>query len=156
MVRFEQFQKNRGTLEVTEDNLFEALSTFFSEEQSSAEMILESIADPQARAAGKAIMTKTWDANVMAKYYEYKYLHVSAVFIKFTEFDQSMAEVSGRAAKQATAAEVAPLAKTSRFSSNRCPSSTYRRETRTHSARAYPKSTPASPPGLGVFPASLS
>ena len=74
----------------TEDSLFRNIMAFVRMSNTDMDNILSQISDPVMRSSTEAVLSRTNRAVVLQKYYEYKYLHLSVVFLNFAEFVQEM------------------------------------------------------------------
>lgn len=84
----------------SEDSLYRNIQAFTRLSGDDTDALLKQIADPGMRASADSVLKRTNKAIVLQKYYEYKYLHLSAVFMNFTEFVQKLFELTASASVQ--------------------------------------------------------
>lgn len=103
---FREFEKQLENGVQSEDSLYNAISEFVSRSRESIAEGKNNIEDPNLRKVYEQVLKKTETAVVLQKYYEYKYLHLSAIFIHFAEFVHKIFDVTGETIKETTAESV--------------------------------------------------
>lgn len=97
---FERYVSENKADVSSEDSLYRNIQAFTRLSGDDTDALLRQIADPGMRASAEAVLSRTTKSIVLQKYYEYKYLHLSAVFMNFTEFVQKLFELTASAAVQ--------------------------------------------------------
>lgn len=115
LTRFEEYV-NRNSVDLgNEESLYRNIQSFMQLSDDDTKSLLGQIQDPGMRKGAESILERTNRAVVTQKYYEYKYLHLSAVFINFTDFVQKifelLADASTQLAEQAARVSVEDVAK---------------------------------------------
>ena len=70
----------------SDDALYSNLRAFVNKSQEHVDGIVANIDDDESRGAAETLARRVRTAVVLQKYYEYKYLHLSAVFSEYTRF----------------------------------------------------------------------
>ena len=94
---FEAYLADTNSNVSSEDSLYRNIQAFMRLSGDDTKALLDQISDSTLRASADSVLTRTNKAIVLQKYYEYKYLHLSAVFMNFTEFVKKLFEVMGNA-----------------------------------------------------------
>nr|WRJ69612.1 hypothetical protein TetV2_00163 [Oceanusvirus sp.] len=86
----------------SEDVLYETIRDFVASSEKDINEAVRGIEDRELQNAAKKVLEKTRTAVAMQKYYEYKYLHLSAVFIHFTDFVHKLMDVMSQTVQETT------------------------------------------------------
>lgn len=97
---FEAYLSDTKSNISSEDSLYRNIQAFMRLSGDDTKALLDQISDSTLRASAESVLTRTNKAIVLQKYYEYKYLHLSAVFMNFTEFVQKLFELTANASVQ--------------------------------------------------------
>mgnify|MGYP006889506086 CR=1 FL=1 len=114
---FRRFESGLDGPPVSEDALYDSIADFVRRGREDREGLERAVEDPALREQARRLLASMDSTVAMQKYYEYKYLHLSAVFLHFTDFVQRLMEVMGdglleasRGSSAATAADIGRLA----------------------------------------------
>eukprot|EP00873_Tetraselmis_striata_P026946 jgi/Tetstr1/447210/TSEL_034647.t1 len=97
---FEKYISENNADVSSEDSLYKNIQAFTRLSGDDTSALLSQISDASMRASAESVLNRTNKAIVMQKYYEYKYLHLSSVFMNFTEFVQKLFELMASASVQ--------------------------------------------------------
>jgi hypothetical protein len=102
---FEAYLTDTNSNVSSEDSLYRNIQAFMRLSGDDTKALLDQISDSTLRASADSVLTRTNKAIVLQKYYEYKYLHLSAVFMNFTEFVQKLFELMANASVQVASSQ---------------------------------------------------
>ena len=107
---FRRFEQQLEAPPVSEDALYGNISRFMKQSQQDVGGIVDAITDPAVRESARQVLNRTRTSVAMQKYYEYKYLHLSAVFLHFTEFVEKLMDIMSQGIMEATHASATSTA----------------------------------------------